>query len=143
MHVTPLEAVDILADMARKNRLTAEWKRHLESCVAENGLDRPDMGNGNRKFMRRGYTCPYFNHGEWGCGVHVDHKPYGCLAFNPVESGISDGGSCRSNLNDLEERDSAWAEQESTWNASLKNQYQLDWDKLDIPRALLQLWKYF
>ena len=140
MQVSILEALDIFMDMVHKNRLTSSWRSHLEDCVQSFGLDRGNFGAGSRAMLRRSYTCPFFNRENWGCGVAVHRKPYGCLAFNPVEASIHDGGSCRSSREDLEEQNKAWHVREATWNGELQRVLNVNGDKMDIPRAVLQIW---
>lgn len=139
MHVSPLEAVDILVNLEQKGWIDESLVEHLESTVKNNQLDRPMLGNGKSELYRRSYTCPFFQFREWGCAISVTHKPLGCIAFNPVESNVKDGGSCRSQTSELVEHRETWADQEQEMNIRLKKHFHLDWEKKDIPSALLDI----
>jgi len=67
---------------------------NLKECIEEFRLDKSVASIK----IRRTYTCPFFNGDKLGCTIDPDFKPYGCLAFNPRESGVKAGGNCRSNL---------------------------------------------
>jgi hypothetical protein len=138
MHVSPLEAVDLMVDMKRKGRWNIDWMTRLKNNESENLLDRPPLWNGKTE-LRRSYTCPFFNVDAWGCGCAVEQKPYGCIAFNPREKGVTDGGQCRSSLDDLKHQASLNTK-EVEWNNIIKKTFQIQWDKKAIPSALLSLW---
>lgn len=78
-------------------------------------------GNGRRAFIRRTYTCPFFNNGELGCPLPREVKPYGCLAFNAHHAELKAGEHCYSETNLLE-------------------QIQDDGPKLPLPVALIEIW---
>jgi Fe-S-cluster containining protein len=139
MHVSPLEAVDILVNLEQKKLIDDALIKHLEITIKNYQLDRPMMGNGKSELYRRSYTCPFFGFKGWGCGLSVTHKPLGCIAFNPIETGIQDGGSCRSQTSELAQHRIDWEDQEGELNRILKDHFQLDWEKKDIPSALLDL----
>ena len=44
--------------------------------------------------LRRHYTCPLFTDKELGCSIPAEHKPLGCLAFNPTDS-ENKGKTCK------------------------------------------------
>ncbi len=140
MHVSPLEAFDLMVDMQNKGRWNDTWMERMRQCERDNNLDRPPIWMGNQE-LRRSYTCPFFGAEQWGCGCAVEQKPYGCIAFNPREQGVKDGGNCRSSMDELQKQRQI-STNESEWNNTLKAHFELDWDKRSIPSAILDLWKH-
>lgn len=107
MRITRREAEDILAFLQSEDRVNDPLRQDLETCIAKYNLD--DLpGDGRRAFLRRSYTCPFFKRGTRGrgCTIAPESKPFGCLAFNARETGVTDGGNCRSKqslLQDVEQ----------------------------------------
>lgn len=139
MMVTPLEACELKLYLSQNNFLTSELKDKFLSTVQNYRLTHP-TGNGKRSFIRRTYTCPFFNHQELGCPLPRDIKPYGCLAFNTHHPEVKAKEECYSDLTLLEEREkNEW--QEEKLNNYLKEKFKLYWEKTPLPVALLELWE--
>ena len=75
-----------------------------------------------------------------GCSIRKRYKPYGCLGFNSISSGVKDGENCKSYLDTLEKRDEANADKEKSLNEQIKRDLGLDWDKKNMPTALKELY---
>src|SRR5690554_1700187 len=142
MMTTPLETSEILIWLQTTKQKTPELKEKIQSTIKKYRLDHI-IGHGPKSFVRRTYTCPFFNHSELGCPLPVEIKPYGCLAFNshhPQIKATSD--HCYSEKELLLERESENVEYESQINSYLKNKYRLWWDKLPMPYALIEMWDF-
>lgn len=118
MRITHREAEDIFAFLQSEDRVGSPLRQELESCITKYSLD--DLpGDGQRAFLRRSYTCPFFERGARGrgCTIAPESKPFGCLAFNAREPGVTEGGNCRSNQSLLQEveADAGVAENEVRW----------------------------
>jgi hypothetical protein len=138
MLITPLEAVELLVYLQRKNRVGEDLIISLSKSVQEYRLDKElDLGPG-REF-RRNYTCPFFNNGSLGCSISPKHKPYGCLGFNSTEVGVTEAGHCKVYPEVHEEREKHFIDKEDKINKELKEKLGLYWDKKNIPVALLEL----
>lgn len=138
MMVTPLEAVELLQHLKSSGQLDDEFKEKCRETVKRYRLDHP-AGNGRRSFLRRTYTCPFFNHKELGCPLPREVKPYGCLAFNAHHPELKAGEHCYSETELLEEREKAnLAEVEL--NRELHKKFNLVWEKTPLPLGLLELW---
>lgn len=129
MQISALEARDIVAFLKAAGRWTEETKARLQASVAQQSLDRPTAGNGARDLVRRRYTCPFYAGGSRGCEIDRDHKPYGCLAFNPKVAGLTQGGACGS--------DSSLLDEVGVGEGDLLRQMQ----KSPIPVAVLAVWE--
>jgi Fe-S-cluster containining protein len=138
MMVTPLEALDLMRYLSEQQRLTPALKEQCQQTITKYRLGL-GLGNGKRSFLRRTYTCPFFNHTELGCPLPREVKPYGCLAFNAHDSQQKAADQCFSELAGLEAREQSLAS-ESELNQQIRLRYQLAWDKITIPEALLALW---
>ncbi len=140
MMVSPIEASELI-DYLRENHLfTQEMKERLEQTVLKYRLNH-SVGNGRKSFLRRTYTCPFFNHGELGCPLPKEVKPYGCLAFNPHHIHHKAGEHCFSEKSLLEKRE-AMAKDEIQLNQELKRKFGLSWDKAPLPLALLDFFNH-
>ncbi len=135
MMVTPVEAFELYNYLNETGQFNLELKKRLEETVAKFRLDH-GVGNGRRSFLRRTYTCPFFNHKELGCPIPRDFKPYGCIAFNSHDVEKKAGEHCYSEINILEAREKNDPEEQS-YNEELKKKYSLFWDKVPMPVALL------
>lgn len=135
MMVTPIEAVELVEYLKENHLFDEELKKRLKETVAKFRLDQP-LSNGKRSFLRRTYTCSFFNHSELGCPLPREVKPFGCLAFNSHHEKLKAGEYCYSEQEILEKRDANFAE-EKLLNQELKTQYSLYWDKTPLPLALL------
>lgn len=134
MQITPLEATDIVRHLQATGRHTDAMRSRLVSSVER--YDLAALPGDGRRALRKSYTCPFFTAGPRGCSIDPDHKPPGCLAFNPVRTGVTEGGDCVSDLGVLERRQSAHARFEDTQNERL----DFYWIKAPIPVAVLAVW---
>lgn len=139
MQITPIEALEILADLEEKSLLNEETLARIEDTVRKYRLDY-FVGTGKSE-IRKTYTCPFFHHKSLGCGVSLSKKPYGCLAFNPLVHGQKEGGECMSSIKNLEKRDEIWENVENYMNSTLISELNLIWSKLPIPNATLEMYK--
>jgi Fe-S-cluster containining protein len=133
MQITPLETQDLYDYLQRKERINDKLIQSLKECVKEFRLDK-EIFISKGKSLRRTYTCPFYKGESLGCSISIHSKPYGCLAFNPLEQKVSEFGKCSS--------DQALLEQVNfpkQLNQKIKESYQFDWEKKPIPLALLEL----
>lgn len=139
MMVTPLEASELMIHLKAQDFLTDELKTKLIETIKTYRLEHPP-GNGRRSYLRKTYTCPFFNHQELGCPLPREIKPYGCLAFDShhVEKKASE--HCYSEKELLLKRDELHPE-EKELNEELKKKFSLYWDKTPLPNALIELWE--
>lgn len=138
MMVTPIEACELMFYLQSNNLQTDELKKNLEENVKKFRLDH-ESGNGRRSFMRRSYTCPFFQYKSLGCPLPRDVKPYGCLAFNTHHETLKHAPHCYSDVGALEKLQEfeSW---EKGVNEKLRVKFNLYWEKRPIPTALLDLW---
>jgi len=136
MQITPLEAIDIVRHLYETGRHTEAMHSRLVASVER--YDLAALPGDGRRALRKSYTCPFFTLGPRGCSIDPDHKPPGCLAFNPVRPGVTEGGDCASNLAVLERRQSTYAGFEDARNEALG----FAWSKAPIPVAVLALWDH-
>lgn len=139
MQVTPLEALDLYFYLKGENRLTESLKEDLQASVKKYRLDH-FISTGRNSSFRRSYTCPFYQPGSKGCTISPRQKPYGCLAFNPLEVGVSEEGHCASDISLLQRRENKTDDQ---INLDLQLQLGLIWEKECIPVALLNLIELF
>jgi Fe-S-cluster containining protein len=138
MLVTPLEAAELYQYLESEKRVGAELLSHLESTIKRYRLD-VELQTHRNQFMRKTYTCPFYEEGPRGCAVSRTVKPYGCLGFNPTKEGCSGNGGCESYTDRLLERDEKWEIIEQEANLFIAESLSLSWKKIDICRALLNL----
>jgi len=137
MMITPIEAIDLRRFLYENHLWNDELKMKLQECVKEFRLHETfDLGRG--RTFRRTYTCPFYQTTFPGCPLPTKVKPYGCLAFNPTKGTPADGESCKSALDLLEQREDSMPF-EGSINEELKENLKLDWNKLPIPVALLEI----
>jgi hypothetical protein len=134
MRMTALETEDLYNYLISNSLWTDALKEKLKACIVEYRLDVEIPTKGGTSF-RRTYTCPFFKQESFGCPLPPEVKPYGCLAFNAIGSGVKDGENCASDLDLLKDRESS---QEESENSELKEKHGYYWDKLPIPMALLE-----
>ncbi len=139
MMVTPIEAVELVDYLKANNLFNPELKLRLEETVSKYRLAQ-SVGDGKRSFLRRTYTCPFFNHKELGCPLPREVKPFGCLAFNSHHAELKTGENCFSEKEILEKREADFQE-EKELNEKIKAQYSLYWDKTPLPLALLDFYR--
>lgn len=139
MQITPLEAFEILISLELTTEMIPELRSKLQKNILDYRLDHQIfLGKKNQPHLRKTYTCPFFAAGALGCTIKKELKPYGCLGFNPrVED--DNGGQCLSNQELLLERERTTQSSEDKANAFLKEKLSLDWVKLEIPKAVLQV----
>ena len=135
MMVTPIEAVELVDYLKSKNLFDNELKSRLLETVSKYRLDQT-VGDGKRSFLRRTYTCPFFNHKELGCPLPREVKPFGCLAFNAHDLEKKAGEFCFSEEKVLLAREAASLD-EAALNQKIKTENSLYWDKTPLPLALL------
>jgi len=140
MRVTPLEAKDIVDYLVMNNRLNPELIKELEECIQTNRLDKELLTSRSQE-LRRYYTCPFYKKDKLGCTIGKHHKPYGCLAFNPLDKNVTKSGHCISDLEVLEKNDLKFKIEEKKLNEQLKSELNIYWDKKDIPSAVTYLIK--
>lgn len=140
MMTTPLEAAEILLYLKSTHGWNDELKVKLAETVARFRLDHP-VGNGRRSFVRKSYTCPFFNHQELGCPLPREVKPYGCLAFNSHHAEKKAQEFCYSERNLLEDRELQFGIFEAAVSLRLREKFNLFWEKTPLPLALLDIWE--
>jgi hypothetical protein len=142
MQMTSLEALEAMALLEERGLLNEEVKKRLQDCIDEFRLDQYiQIASG--EFFRKSYTCPFFFYPSFGCGLGVDSKPYGCIAFNPCEGGQKDGGNCKSDLDIQEKRNEIFEESEDRGNQMLFKEKGISILKEPIPVKLLEFWNKF
>jgi Fe-S-cluster containining protein len=139
MQTTPTETLDVLNFLRSENRWTSELKAKLQETITKFRLDQIPS-NGKKNFLRRTYDCPFFAGSNLGCTIAIDAKPYGCLAFNPSAPNESEGKSCASDQKILKQREDENPDELSE-NQKIRDQYQIWWEKLPLPLALLEMEK--
>lgn len=137
MKITPLEAFELLLSLENQHFNLLEDK--LRKNISEFRLDyEVYTGKKHNNSMRKTYDCPFFTSGNNGCSIRLESKPYGCLSFNPKL--INDNGSnCGLNEELFQRRENQYIEDEIKANQYLKAKLKLNWNKLEIPRALLSM----
>lgn len=138
MLLTPLEAKELFDDLREKSLLTSRLRARLEETISEFRLS--EKFPHERSYLRKTYTCPFFNHSELGCPLPREVKPYGCLAFDSHHETQKAGEFCFSETALLEARESAHPE-EIELNQELRKDYAISWIKAPIPNAILSFWK--
>ena len=72
----------------------------------------------------------FFTEGkDGGCSIRKRYKPFGCLGFNAIDSGVRDGENCKSYLSTLEDREREHGASEEQLNAQIRQELGLDWEK--------------
>jgi Fe-S-cluster containining protein len=137
MMVTPIEAVELMDYLRAQNLLNDELKNKMVETVSKYRLNH-SAGNGRKSYLRRTYTCPFFNHGEFGCPLPREVKPYGCLAFNSHHEILKADENCFSDIALLKKHDHETTD--DALNEGLRVRHSLFWDKTPLPLALLDLW---
>lgn len=138
MLMTALEAVELATYLKTNQLMTIDLKSRLEESVTKYRLE-PKPLVGKRSYLRKTYTCPFFNHQELGCPLPRDIKPYGCLAFDSHHVTEKASEHCYSETELLEKREALHPE-EAAMNEKMRTEFKLYWEKSPIPNALLDLW---
>ncbi|MFP5387107.1 MAG: hypothetical protein ACLGHN_13590 [Bacteriovoracia bacterium] len=139
MLMTPLEASELFVYLKENNLLTNELKAKLEEAVEKYRLE-PKYPRERKSYLRKTYTCPFFNHTELGCPLPREVKPYGCLAFDSHHKDLKAGEFCFSEKELLEKRESLHPE-EKAMNEEAQNEFGIIWEKAPIPNAVLEFWE--
>lgn len=135
MKITPLEAFELFLFL--ENQDLNLLKDKLRENISEFRLEHEVYtGKKNNKSLRKTYTCPFYTSGSKGCSIRLENKPYGCLAFNPKLTD-DNGSTCGLNEGQFLAREQQYLEDENKANQYLREKLKIDWDKLEIPRALL------
>ena len=137
MMLTPIEAIDLRAYFYENDLWDEMFEHRLHECIKEFRLDE-GLSLGRGRSFRRTYTCPFFLGGFPGCPIPLENKPYGCLAFNPTRGNPEEGESCSSLISNLHDREFSYDE-EDIINEKMRKGLNLDWEKLPIPLALLDI----
>lgn len=138
MQVSPLEAMDAYTYLKEKELINEDLILKIKNCIKSFRLDK-NISLARGKSFRRYYTCPFYSGAKLGCGIDRDSKPYGCLAFNPNSKNVSLPGSCQSHIEVLESQSREHSAWEEKVNAEIKTEFNLYWNKLDLPQAILSL----
>lgn len=139
MQITILEALDIVRFLKQNNLIDSDLILKLQETIANYRLD-SYQGTGKTS-IRKTYTCPFFNETIRRCTISRQAKPIGCLGFNPIEPDITNGGTCRSNLELLKKREESFFKTEKELNDQFKKELRIFWDKAPIPVAVLEILK--
>jgi len=139
MLLTPLEAKELFDHLKEENLLTNELKSKLQECITQYRLE-PKYLASKRSYLRKTYTCPFFNHQELGCPLPREIKPYGCLAFDSHHVELKASEHCYSETDMLEKRERLHPE-EKEMNLLLIRELNLQWEKSPIPNALIEFWE--
>ena len=146
MMITPLEALEILNSLMPKLLIPEEKEKlisALKNSISQFRLDKEIYtGKKNSQTLRRHYTCPFFNNGSLGCGLSRKSKPYGCLAFNP-KIHDDNGKTCSSQTELLETRQAEFQNFEDQLNLKIKTELKINWEKQNIPMAVLEMIAHF
>jgi hypothetical protein len=138
MLITPLEAFELFKYLKENQLLNTELRSKLEQAIKLYRLE-PKYSGERRSYLRKTYTCPFFNHQELGCPLPREIKPYGCLGFNSHHPELKADENCYSETALLEERENAHPE-EGKMNEEIIIQWGLLWEKSPIPNALIEFW---
>ena len=138
MLMTPLEARELFEYLKSENLLTQELKEKLQKNINQFRLEpKPLKG---RSYLRKTYTCPFFNHQELGCPLPREIKPYGCLAFDSHHVELKASEHCYSENDLLMKREELHPE-EKQMNDVIRKEFDLYWEKSPIPNAILEIWE--
>lgn len=132
MMITLKEARDIKSHLILSELWTEDLISRLKNCIKDYRLDIEIPQFGQRRNLRRTYTCPFYKGTSLGCQLPPEVKPYGCLAFNPKTiNARGESGQCESNQALLEQQMTLSIESQ---DLELKDENI----KLPIPMALLR-----
>ncbi len=137
MRITPLQALDLYEFLSLNDRINEELVSELKRNIKDYRLDK-EISLGRGRELRRYYTCPFFKPGAKGCSVDIEYKPYGCLAFNPLEENVTEEGHCTSDQSILAQRE-VDSTGEEILSHKIRESLKLDWDTKNISAALLDL----
>lgn len=139
MQITPLEAFEMILSLDVTADNVEDIRKKLKENIQHYRIDHEiSLGKKAHSHLRKTYTCPFFVPGPKGCTIKKEFKPYGCLGFNPKLEN-DNGSTCHSDQALLEKRDNENSSSEESANNYLKNEFQIYWTKLEIPKAMLHL----
>jgi hypothetical protein len=135
MLLTPLEAKELFDYLKNSGQFNQALKEKLQETVRKYRLE-PKYPHQRKSFLRKTYTCPFFEHQELGCPLPREIKPYGCLGFDSHHPELKTSEYCYSETELLKKRESAHPE-EFNLNEQIRNVFGISWEKAPIPNALL------
>lgn len=141
MMVTPLEAVDLYFYLIENIKDQEMLWKNVENSITDFGLDREIYVK--NKLMRKNYTCPLFKFESFGCPVEPHLKPFGCLGYNALAANVKDGENCASDTALLEAVDQEIKPELDRLNKAIREHCKIDFDKTNIPMALLKIKQLF
>lgn len=136
MMITRIEAYEIVLSLMNDVLWDEKLFERLGATIEQFQLKNFQVA-GSRKLIRKYYTCPFLLAGPRGCALSRKVKPYGCLAFNAVDSDSYKKLNCQSDLTLLTELDSNFGQQLKSQNTFLEAKLSWYMDKMPIPNALL------
>jgi Fe-S-cluster containining protein len=139
MMITPLETVELIKYLYINNRVNDSLLAKLHLTIKDYRLDSELPSNGKRLFSRRSYTCPFLEVGAKACSISRGSKPYGCLAYNATVAGSVVSDTCQSDQGSLEAINLKFKNILADKNDSLRNDLNVEFDKLSIPCAILKV----
>ena len=97
MKITLQEAQTIQSYLENQDKWNLDLLQKLKQTIVKYRLDLALPGNGKRSYIRRSYTCTFYELEAGGCQLPRTHRPLGCLAFNPLgPERIGDEGCAQS-----------------------------------------------
>jgi len=141
MMVTPLEAMDLYFYLIENIKDQETLWKNVEQSITDFGLDREIYVK--NKLMRKNYTCPLFKLESFGCPVEPHLKPFGCLGYNALAPNVKEGENCASDTNLLAVVDQEIKTELERLNKAITEYSKIDFDKTNIPMALLKIKKLF
>lgn len=139
MQITPFETFEMILSLDVNENNVEKIKESMKENIRHYRLDHEiSTGKKAHSHLRKTYTCPFFVPGPKGCTIKKELKPYGCLGFNPKLEN-DNGSSCHSDQSLLEKREDLHSSSETAANEYLKKEFQIEWNKLEIPKAVLFL----
>lgn len=140
MQVTLAEGLALYYDLHQKNLINEELIFKIKDTIKEARLDHEIYVKG--KTLRRNYTCPLFQHKSFGCPLSKEHKPFGCLGYNPTRLNESEGESCRSEVELLNLTDQQYSPEIHSFSKEIALRSGLPLEKKTIPQMILMLHDY-
>jgi hypothetical protein len=141
MQITPIEAFEIILSLDLNKENSYQLKNKLQQNIVEYRLDHEiylGKKNHSNSHLRKTYSCPFFIAGSKGCTIKKKFKPYGCLGFNP-RTPNDNGSQCHLNTSLMEAREELELKIENVANDFIKKELQLNWTKMEIPKAVLAI----
>lgn len=136
MQITPLETIELIQFLIESKVDPIIIFEKMEMCIKEYRSE----ATYSRPILRKNYTCPFFDIVTKKCQVSRHAKPLGCLAFNPIESNIQNGGTCTSKVDILHKTDLEFSQYDEKMNNIIKQIFKIYWTKAPIPIAIKEIW---